>query len=93
MIDGMKTTTYRTTFALDEDTAQRLALLASEWGVSRAEAVRRSVALAARRARGSADAVAALQRLHECGGGLVREVAERYLAEVRKARREWRKRA
>jgi predicted transcriptional regulator len=43
MNDGMPTMTHRTTFALDEDTAQRLKRLAARWSVSQAEVVRRSV--------------------------------------------------
>jgi len=35
--------THRTTFALDEATAQRLKRLAIRWNVSQAEVVRRSV--------------------------------------------------
>jgi hypothetical protein len=35
--------TYRTTFALDEQTCQRLNRLAARWKVSRAEVVRRSL--------------------------------------------------
>lgn len=35
--------THRTTFALDEETAQRLKRLAARWDVSQAEVVRRSV--------------------------------------------------
>ena len=40
--------THRTTFALDEATAQRLKRLATRWRVSQAEVVRRSVDLAER---------------------------------------------
>lgn len=43
MNDGMQTMTHRTTFALDEPTAQRLKRLAARWQVSQAEVVRRSV--------------------------------------------------
>lgn len=39
----MPTMTHRTTFALDEATAQRLKRLAARWQVSQAEVVRRSV--------------------------------------------------
>lgn len=40
--------THRTTFALDDATAQRLKRLAARWNVSQAEVVRRSVDLAER---------------------------------------------
>lgn len=43
MSDGMPTMTHRTTFALDDTTAQRLKKLATLWQVSQAEVVRRSV--------------------------------------------------
>lgn len=46
--DGMQTMTHRTTFALDEATAQRLKRLAARWEVSQAEVVRRSVEQAER---------------------------------------------
>lgn len=39
----MPTMTHRTTFALDEVTAQRLKRLARRWNVSQAEVVRRAV--------------------------------------------------
>jgi len=38
--------THRTTFALDEDTAQRLKRLARLWSVAQADVVRRAVDLA-----------------------------------------------
>jgi predicted transcriptional regulator len=41
--NGMQSMTHRTTFALDEATAQRLKRLAARWKVSQAEVVRRSV--------------------------------------------------
>ena len=41
--NGMPEMTHRTTFALDEATAQRLKRLATRWEVSQAEVVRRSV--------------------------------------------------
>lgn len=50
MSDGVPSMTHRTTFALDEATAQRLKRLATRWNVSQAEVVRRSVDLAERHA-------------------------------------------
>jgi len=50
MNDGMPAMTHRTTFALDDATAQRLKRLATRWNVSQAEVVRRSVDLAERHA-------------------------------------------
>lgn len=46
--NGMQLMTHRTTFALDEATAQRLKRLAARWNVSQAEVVRRSVEQAER---------------------------------------------
>jgi predicted DNA-binding protein len=43
MNNGMQIMTHRTTFALDQSTAQRLKRLASRWNVSQAEVVRRSL--------------------------------------------------
>lgn len=47
--------THRTTFALDEETAQRLKRLAASWDVSQAEVVRRSVQQAEQSAAASPD--------------------------------------
>ena len=80
--------TYRTTFALDQETAQRLKRLAKKWKVSQAEVVRRSVKQAeVADAEPDPDPVALLKRLHEEGGGLVREAGEAYLGEVRQDRK------
>ena len=49
----MPTMTHRTTFALDETTAQRLRRLAKRWNVSQAEVVRRSVEQAEKETRSS----------------------------------------
>ena len=56
----MPTMTYRTTFALDEATAQRLKRLAASWNVSQAEVVRRSVE---RAERDLSDSAATAQRI------------------------------
>ena len=89
----MATMTHRTTFALDEQTAKRLKKLAKEWKVSQAEVVRRSVEFAEQNPKDSAvDPVEALKALHRSGGGLVREVADQYVAEVREDRKRWRSR-
>jgi len=91
MSDGMATMTHRTTFALDEKTAKRLKRLSKEWKVSQAEVVRRAVELAETSPKPTADdAIEALRKLHQSGGGLVREVADQYLAEVREDRKRWR---
>ena len=88
---GMALMTHRTTFALDEKTAQRLKSLSSKWHVSQAEVVRRSLEQA-ETADTSAqkDPEALLQRLHEAGGGLAAEEAAAYMEQVREDRKQWR---
>lgn len=86
----MKETVYRTTFSLDEGTARRLSRLAAVWRVSRAEVVRRAVAMAEAGSEQKADAEALFQKLHASGKGLAREAAESYLQQVRTDRAAWR---
>lgn len=81
--------THRTTFALDETTAQRIRNLAALWKVSQAEVVRRAVLLA-ETPTPTADPVAMLRQLHRDGGGLTAAVADSYLSEIREGRTEWR---
>ena len=88
--DGMKTMTYRTTFALDRGTVERLKHLSGTWHVSHAEAVRRAIALADEKAKAETNAADVLRSLHKSGKLLVREEAEAYLAEVDANRRSWR---
>ena len=91
MIDGMSTMIHRTTFTLDEATAQRLKHLAALWQVSQAEVVRRAVAQAEADSRQSRpDPVALLHDLHAQGHGLDPQKADAYLAEVRADRKKWR---
>lgn len=85
----MATMTHRTTFALDEATAQRIRSLAASWKVSQAEVVRRAVSLADVPAD-KPDPVALLRQLHREGGGLTAAVADCYLAEIREDRKQWR---
>jgi len=89
--NGMPTMTHRTTFALDETTAQRLKRLAKLWNVSQAEVVRRSVErsdLAAEPA--PRDPVAMLRALHAKGGGVAKAEADRWIGEVYEDRKNWR---
>ena len=68
--DGMSKMTHRTTFALDEATAQRLKRLAARWDVSQAEVVRRSVERAEKAAaQEQPDPSAMLRALFASGGG------------------------
>lgn len=83
--------THRTTFALDDATAQRLKRLAARWRVSQAEVVRRSLEQAEKLCEGEhPDPVALLRRLHERERGLDAAKADSYLAEVHEDRRRWR---
>lgn len=87
----MATMTHRTTFALDEETAKRLKRLSKEWKVSQAEVVRRAVQEAERLPEPDAAARAEKYRAFlKNGGGLIREEADRYLAEVWEDRKRWR---
>lgn len=83
--------THRTTFALDQATAERLKRLALRWKVSQAEVVRRSVEQAERQPTGERrDPVAMLQHLRETGGGLDAAQAENWVTEIREDRKRWR---
>ncbi len=90
MFDGMKSMTYRTTFALDEEAAMRLRRLSAAWEVSQAEVVRRALAMAEAGGPRSEDAASLLSRLHGNGEGLARESATQYLSDVGDNRRLWR---
>lgn len=78
----------RATFALDPETAESLDRLAQRWGVSKSEALRRSVAAAAtvEEADPASDALAALTSLQE-RLGLDAAKAERWIARIRAERR------
>lgn len=68
--NGMPTMTHRTTFALDEATAQRLKRLAVRFKVSQAEVVRRSVEQAENHNQAeNPDPSAMLRALFASGGG------------------------
>ncbi len=83
--------THRTTFALDEATAQRLKRLAARWKVSQAEVVRRSVEQAENLKKAEVpDPAAILQALFASGGGLDLEKGNAYIAEVYEDRKHWR---
>lgn len=90
-VDGMATMKYRTTFALDEQTARRLKRLAVRWNVSQAEVVRRSLENAERQSEGQKpDAVEMLRQLFATGQGLDREKGEAYIDQVYEDREHWR---
>lgn len=82
---------HRTTFALDETTAQRLKRLAKLWNVSQAEVVRRSVERSHQAAHSAPrDPVELLRALHAKGRGVAKEDANRRVREVYKDRKNWR---
>jgi len=83
--------THRTTFALDETTAQRLRRLANRWKVSQAEVVRRAVESAETGGDAPpANPVSMLEALHARGGGIDRAQADRWVREIREDRKRWR---
>jgi predicted transcriptional regulator len=86
----MPTMSHRTTFALDEPTAQRLKRLARLWNVSQAEVVRRSVERAEEAQTSKPDPIALLQQLHANGGGIDKGRADRWVKEIYEDRKRWR---
>ena len=83
--------TYRTTFALDKETRRRLKKLSDQWDVSQAEVVRRALSQAEKmEGIDTTDAVTVLKDLYASGKGIAREAGEKYIAEVRTARKHWR---
>ncbi len=80
---------HRCTYSLDESTTTRIRTLAARWSVSQAEVIRRAVAQADMPAD-KPDAVTLLRQLHESGNGLNEADAQRYLAQIRSDRKEWR---
>lgn len=81
--------TYRTTFALDQETATRLKRLAARWHVSQAEVVRRAVQQADEACPEKKAPLEVLKAYH-AKGGLNRGQAEAYLAKVNEDRKQWR---
>jgi hypothetical protein len=83
--------THRTTFALDDASAQRLKRLASRWQTSQAEVVQRPLEQAEKSIEvDEPDPIGMLRRLHESGGGIDLARAEKWVAEIHKNRRHWR---
>ncbi|MFZ4616765.1 MAG: hypothetical protein ACOYM2_11305 [Rectinemataceae bacterium] len=85
----MAVMTYRSTFALDEATIDRLRRLAVAWSISQAEVVRRSVERAEKDYLASQ--AGSLTRLHSYhqAGGLDSGKARAWLEEVAESRAEW----
>lgn len=87
LTSDMAKMTIRSTFALDRETVENLERLATRWGVSKSEALRRVVDAAARveEVDAAADALAALQELQE-RLALTPEKTEAWLRELREIR-------
>jgi hypothetical protein len=80
--------TYRTTFAPDVASAQRLKRLATRLRISQAEVVRRSLEQTEKSIEiEKPDPISMLQRLHESGGGIAPARAETWMAEIRENRK------
>ena len=90
MIRIMATMTHRTSFALDEGTAQRIKRLATRWNVSQAEVVRRSVERAETAAEASQPDPLALLKAYHAKGGLDQARANRWITEIDEDRKRWR---
>ncbi len=91
MRDGMASMIHRTTFALDNATAQRLKRLAARWRVSQAEVVRRSLEKAEQQAEiEQPNPLEMLRALFAAGKGLDPATAGAYIAHVYEDRKRWR---
>jgi len=82
--------THRTTFALDETTAQRLKRLSKLWNVSQAEVVRRSVERAEQNAEAPKQDPVAMLKAYHTKGGLSKARADRWIKETYEDRKRWR---
>ena len=80
---------HRTSFALDEETAERLQRLSRRWNVSQAEVVRRAVQVADEQAETAALSVAERLEQYRAGGRIAREDADAYLEQVQRDRSAW----
>jgi Ribbon-helix-helix protein, copG family len=83
---GMATQTIKTTYALDVETVRTLERVARRWGVSRSEALRRAIRVAARDAGPASDALVALDALQR-SLGLSATAARAWASRVRAERR------
>ncbi|MFP4267043.1 MAG: ribbon-helix-helix protein, CopG family [Spirochaetaceae bacterium] len=79
----------RATFALDEETVQRIKKLAGLMNISQAEVVRRAVALAEEKVNETEELKIERIETYHKKGGIAAEKAEEYLAEVRDNRSFW----
>ncbi len=80
----------RATFALDNQTVERIKKLAALMHISQAEVVRRAVALAEEEVDGAeAEKLGRIEAYYRVTGGLAAEKAEAYLGEVKGNRSKW----
>lgn len=86
---GMQKTKHRTSFALDDATAERLQRLARRWNVSQAEVVRRAVKLAADKTAAEGGAVAEQLFEYRKSNRITRTAADAYLKKVAEDRADW----
>jgi hypothetical protein len=82
----MATQTIKTTYALDVETVRTLERVARRWGVSRSEALRRAIRVAARDAGPASDAIVALDALQR-SLGLSATASRAWASRVRAERR------
>lgn len=82
--------THRTSFALDERTAQRIKRLATRWNVSQAEVVRRSVERAEEAGQSPKPDPLELLKAYHAKGGLDQTRADQWIKEIDENRKRWR---
>ena len=87
---NMQNTKHRTSFALDEQTIDRLKALARSWNVSQAEVVRRAVSLAYRHSESEAADVRERVAEYRAAGRIAAGDADDYLRRLRAERDHWR---
>ena len=87
----MSMTKHRTSFALDEATADLLRRLARRWDVSQAEVIRRAVKLAADRSDAVGDDIRERLRSYRASGRIDRKQADEYLRTIDEDRSRWRR--
>ncbi len=85
----MSITKTRTSFALDNDTADRLRRLSRRWNVSQAEVVRRAVKIAEDQADAEGLSVAERLEAYRAEQRVDPHEADRYLERVSRDRAEW----
>src|SRR5437762_14199159 len=83
----MATMTIKSTYSLDRDTVRTLDTIAHRWRVSKSEALRRAIRIAAQQPQGGpAEATAALDELHH-SLKLTAHAADRWQQDLRSERR------